>query len=56
MTQEQGDPGAGARVRGKQRRNPTPKAGRNLPAATAVGVGMLVLSSAGCCSFRWASC
>jgi len=42
MAQEQGDPGADVRVRGKQRRNPTPKAGRNLPAATAVGVGMLV--------------
>ena len=43
MAQEQGDPGADVRVRGKQRRNPTPKAGRNLPAATAVGVGMLVI-------------
>ena len=42
MAQEQGDPGADIRVRGKQRRNPTPKAGRNLPAATAVGLGMLV--------------
>lgn len=42
MAQEQGDPGADIRLRGKQRRNPTPKAGRNLPAATAVGVGMLV--------------
>ena len=41
MTQEQGDPGADVRVRGKQRRNPTPKAGRNLPAATAVGLGLL---------------
>ena len=43
MTQEQGDPGADIRVRGKQRRNPTPKAGRNLPAATAVGLGMLIV-------------
>ena len=43
MTQEQGDPGADVRVRGKQRRNPTPKAGRNLPAAIAVGLGMLVV-------------
>ena len=43
MAQEQGDPGADVRVRGKQRRNPTPKAGRNLPAATAVGVGMLIV-------------
>lgn len=42
MTQEQGDPGADVRMRGKQRRNPTPKAGRNLPAATAVGLGMLI--------------
>ncbi|MET3952396.1 phosphatidate cytidylyltransferase [Arthrobacter sp. UYEF36] len=42
MAQEQGDPGADVRVRGKQRRNPTPKAGRNLPAAIAVGLGMLV--------------
>jgi len=42
MAQEQGDPGADVRVRGKQRRNPTPKAGRNLPAATAVGLSMLV--------------
>ena len=43
MTQEQGDPGADIRVRRKQRRNPTPKAGRNLPAATAVGLGMLIV-------------
>ncbi|XAS65123.1 phosphatidate cytidylyltransferase [Micrococcaceae bacterium Sec5.8] len=43
MAQEQGDPGAGVRVRGKQRRNPTPKAGRNLPAAISVGLGMLVV-------------
>jgi phosphatidate cytidylyltransferase len=42
MAQEQGDPGADVRVRGKQRRNPTPKAGRNLPAAIAVGLGMLI--------------
>lgn len=42
MTQEKGDPGADVRVRGKQRRNPTPKAGRNLPAAIAVGLGMLI--------------
>ena len=41
MAQEQGDPGADVRGRGKQRRNPTPKAGRNLPAATAVGLGLL---------------
>ena len=43
MAQEQGEPGPDVRVRGKQWRNPTPKAGRNLPAATAVGVGMLVI-------------
>ena len=30
-----------ARVRWRQRPNPTPKAGRNLPAAIAVGLGML---------------
>ncbi|MCB5293757.1 phosphatidate cytidylyltransferase [Arthrobacter sp. SO3] len=42
MAQEQGDPAADVRLRGKQRRNPTPKAGRNLPAATAVGLGMLI--------------
>ncbi|HSN38437.1 MAG TPA: phosphatidate cytidylyltransferase [Arthrobacter sp.] len=42
MAQEQGDPGADVRVRGRQRRNPTPKAGRNLPAAIAVGLGMLI--------------
>lgn len=42
MAQEQGDPGADVRVRGKQRRNPTPKAGRNLPAAIVVGLGMLI--------------
>ena len=43
MAPEQGDPGADVRGRGKQRSNPTPKAGRNLPAATAVGLGMLVV-------------
>ncbi|MDR7081414.1 phosphatidate cytidylyltransferase [Arthrobacter ginsengisoli] len=43
MTHEQGDPGADIRVRGRQRRNPTPKAGRNLPAAIAVGLGMLII-------------
>lgn len=43
MAQEQGDPAADVRLRGKQRRNPTPKAGRNLPAATAVGLGMLTI-------------
>lgn len=42
MAQEQGDPGADVRVRGKQRKNPTPKAGRNLPAAIVVGLGMLI--------------
>lgn len=42
MVQEQGDPGAEIRVRGRPRRNPTPKAGRNLPAAIAVGLGMLI--------------
>ena len=41
MAQEHGEPGPDVRVRGKQRRNPTPKAGRNLPAATAVGLGLL---------------
>ncbi|MCB5281598.1 MAG: phosphatidate cytidylyltransferase [Arthrobacter sp.] len=41
MTQEQGEPGADIRVRRKQRTNPTPKAGRNLPAAIVVGLGML---------------
>lgn len=34
-------PGPRVRARGKQRANPTPKAGRNLPAATAVGLAML---------------
>ncbi|MCB5274328.1 Phosphatidate cytidylyltransferase [Arthrobacter sp. SO5] len=41
MGAEQQAPGPGVRARGKQRKNPTPKAGRNLPAATAVGLGML---------------
>lgn len=41
MAEEQQTPGPGVRARGKQRTNPTPKAGRNLPAATAVGLGML---------------
>ncbi len=41
MGAEQQAPGPGVRARGKQRKNPTPKAGRNLPAATAVGFGML---------------
>ena len=43
MAQEQGEPTV--RVRGAAR-NQTPKAGRNPPAATAVGVGHAVLSSA----------
>jgi len=42
MNQAQEASGPRARRRGKQRENPTPKAGRNLPAATVVGVGMLV--------------
>jgi phosphatidate cytidylyltransferase len=42
MNQAQESSGPRVRRRGKQRNNPTPKAGRNLPAATAVGVGMLV--------------
>ncbi|WP_427133019.1 phosphatidate cytidylyltransferase [Pseudarthrobacter sp. S9] len=41
MDQAQEAPGPRVRGRGKQRRNPTPKAGRNLPAATVVGLGML---------------
>ncbi|CAN7289290.1 phosphatidate cytidylyltransferase [Arthrobacter sp. PvP023] len=41
MDQAQQAPGPRVRVRGKQRSNPTPKAGRNLPAATAVGLAML---------------
>lgn len=43
MAQDQGDRRAEVRLPGELRSNPTPKAGRNLPAATAVGVGMLVL-------------
>lgn len=41
MDQAEQAPGPGVRARGKQRANPTPKAGRNLPAATAVGLAML---------------
>ena len=41
MDQAQQAPGHRVRFRGKQRSNPTPKAGRNLPAATAVGLAML---------------
>lgn len=41
MGQAQQAPGPRIRGRGKERKNPTPKAGRNLPAATAVGLGML---------------
>jgi phosphatidate cytidylyltransferase len=41
MDQAQEAPGPRVRRRGKQGSNPTPKAGRNLPAATAVGLGML---------------
>jgi phosphatidate cytidylyltransferase len=41
MGQAQQAPGPGVRGRGKQRSNPTPKAGRNLPAAIVVGLGML---------------
>ncbi|MDR6507454.1 phosphatidate cytidylyltransferase [Arthrobacter oryzae] len=41
MDQAQQAPGHRVRARGKQRSNPTPKAGRNLPAATAVGLAML---------------
>lgn len=43
MGQAQQAPGPHVRGQGKQRSNPTPKAGRNLPAATAVGLGMLFL-------------
>jgi len=43
MGQAQQAPGPPVRGQGKQRSNPTPKAGRNLPAATAVGLGMLFL-------------
>ena len=42
MNQAQESSGPRVRRRGKQRENPTPKAGRNLPAATLSGVGMLV--------------
>ncbi len=42
MNQAQESSGPRVRRRGKQRENPTPKAGRNLPAATVSGVGMLV--------------
>jgi len=42
MNQAQEASGPRARRRGTQRDNPTPKAGRNLPAATVVGLGMLV--------------
>ncbi|HEY8702826.1 MAG TPA: phosphatidate cytidylyltransferase [Arthrobacter sp.] len=43
MGQAEQAPAQRARTRGKRpRSNPTPKAGRNLPAATAVGLGMLV--------------
>ncbi|MCX6498075.1 MAG: phosphatidate cytidylyltransferase [Arthrobacter sp.] len=41
MSEEQQAPGPRLRARGKERKNPTPKAGRNLPAATAVGLAML---------------
>ncbi|MDV8149407.1 phosphatidate cytidylyltransferase [Arthrobacter sp. B10-11] len=41
MDQAQQGPGPRVRARGKQRANPTPKAGRNLPAATVVGLAML---------------
>jgi phosphatidate cytidylyltransferase len=43
MGQAQQAPGPHVRGPGKQRSNPTPKAGRNLPAATAVGLGMLLV-------------
>lgn len=42
MSQAEQAPAQRARMKGRQpRANPTPKAGRNLPAATAVGLGML---------------
>ncbi|WP_309107004.1 phosphatidate cytidylyltransferase [Arthrobacter sp.] len=41
MSQAQQGSGAQPRVRRMQRPNPTPKAGRNLPAAIAVGLAML---------------
>ena len=43
MGQAQQAPGPPLRGQGKQRSNPTPKAGRNLPAAIAVGLAMLFL-------------
>jgi phosphatidate cytidylyltransferase len=46
MGQAQQAPGPGVRGRGK-RSNPTPKAGRNLPAAIVVGLGMLFAVLAG---------
>lgn len=43
MSQAEQAPAQRARMKGKQpRSNPTPKAGRNLPAATAVGLAMLI--------------
>ncbi|MHA7223537.1 phosphatidate cytidylyltransferase [Arthrobacter sp. RHLT1-20] len=42
MGEEQQAPGPRVRGRGKVWTNPTPKAGRNLPAATAVGLVMLI--------------
>lgn len=41
MNQAEQAPGPRVRARGKQRSNPTPNAGRNLPAATVVGLAML---------------
>ncbi|UZX02505.1 phosphatidate cytidylyltransferase [Arthrobacter sp. CDRTa11] len=42
MSQAEQAPAQRARMKGRQpRRNPTPKAGRNLPAATVVGLAML---------------
>ena len=42
MGQSHEAPGARVKGRGWDGRNPTPKAGRNLPAATVVGLGMLL--------------
>jgi phosphatidate cytidylyltransferase len=43
MSQAEQAPAQRARMKGRQpRSNPTPKAGRNLPAATAVGLAMLI--------------
>jgi phosphatidate cytidylyltransferase len=43
MSQAEQAPAQRARTKGKQpRRNPTPNAGRNLPAATVVGLAMLI--------------